>query len=162
MVLKRAGGAGIIPSRLLRWYPEASGVTASHRAEWVQPLAGLAQQVEQLPCKHQVVGSNPSAGTNTTFRPFPRSPSPGYGRSGRVVGQALPLPRASSRSSSGASPIGTRIRGGRPPSGWTSWPSTPRTSGWEPDGDLRDFSLALARKRSRFAFPGDFYVAARS
>ena len=55
--------AGVVPSHLRRWYPEVSGVTASHGAEWAQPLAGLAQQVEQLPCKHQVVGSNPSAGT---------------------------------------------------------------------------------------------------
>ena len=39
--------------------------------------------------------------------------------------------------------------------GWT------RTPGWETDGELRDFSLALARKRSRFAFPDDFVVAAR-
>ena len=40
--------------------------------------------------------------------------------------------------------------------GWT------RTSGWETDDDLRDFARALARKRSRFAFPDDFVAAARS
>ena len=40
--------------------------------------------------------------------------------------------------------------------GWT------RISGWETDDDLRDFARALARKRSRFAFPDDFVVAARS
>ena len=40
--------------------------------------------------------------------------------------------------------------------GWT------RTSGWDTDDKLRDFALALARKRSRFAFPDDFVAAARS
>ena len=40
--------------------------------------------------------------------------------------------------------------------GWT------RISGWETGDDLRDFARALARKRSRFAFPDDFIVAARS
>ena len=40
--------------------------------------------------------------------------------------------------------------------GWT------RISGWETDDDLRDFARALARKRSRFAFPDDFVAAARS
>ena len=40
--------------------------------------------------------------------------------------------------------------------GWT------RTPGWETDGELRDFSLALARKRSRFAFPDDFVGAAQA
>lgn len=39
--------------------------------------------------------------------------------------------------------------------GWT------RIPGWESDDDLRDFALALARKRSRFAFPDDFVDAAR-
>ena len=63
MVLKLAGGAGIIPSRFLRWYPEPSGVSVRLCAHAIATLAGLAQQVEQLPCKHQVVGSNPSAGT---------------------------------------------------------------------------------------------------
>ena len=63
MVLKLAGGADVIPSRFLRWYPEPSGVSVRLCADAMQPLAGLAQQVEQLPCKHQVVGSNPSAGT---------------------------------------------------------------------------------------------------
>ena len=29
------------------------------------PLAGLAQLVEQLPCKHQVAGSIPAAGTTS-------------------------------------------------------------------------------------------------
>ena len=33
-----------------------------------EDAAGLAQLVEQLPCKHQVVGSSPSAGTNLVFR----------------------------------------------------------------------------------------------
>lgn len=32
------------------------------------PYAGLAQLVEQLPCKHQVVGSNPTSGTKTTHQ----------------------------------------------------------------------------------------------
>lgn len=40
--------------------------------------------------------------------------------------------------------------------GWT------RTPGWETDGELRDFSFALARKRSRFAFPDDFVAAAQA
>ena len=40
--------------------------------------------------------------------------------------------------------------------GWT------RISGWETDDDLRDFARALARKRSRFAFPDDFVAATRS
>ena len=40
--------------------------------------------------------------------------------------------------------------------GWT------HISGWETDDDLRDFARALARKRSRFAFPDDFVAAARS
>ena len=39
--------------------------------------------------------------------------------------------------------------------GWT------RSPGWETDDDLRDFARALARKRSRFAFPDDFVAAAR-
>ena len=39
--------------------------------------------------------------------------------------------------------------------GWT------RISGWETDAELRDFALALARKRSRFAFPDDFVSAAQ-
>jgi len=38
--------------------------------------------------------------------------------------------------------------------GWT------RTPGWETDDESRDFALALARKRSRFAFPDDFVSAA--
>ena len=40
--------------------------------------------------------------------------------------------------------------------GWT------RISGWETDDDLRDFARALARKRSRFAFPDDFGTMVRS
>ena len=40
--------------------------------------------------------------------------------------------------------------------GWT------RIPGWQTDDDLRDFARALARKRSRFAFPDDFVAAARS
>lgn len=40
--------------------------------------------------------------------------------------------------------------------GWT------RIPGWETDEDLRDFAHALARKRSRFAFPEDFVVAAQA
>ena len=40
--------------------------------------------------------------------------------------------------------------------GWT------RIPGWETDNDLRDFARALARKRSRYAFPDDFVAAARS
>lgn len=39
--------------------------------------------------------------------------------------------------------------------GWT------RTPGWETDDELRAFALALARKRSRFAFPDDFVAAAQ-
>lgn len=35
-----------------------------------------------------------------------------------------------------------------------------RTPGWETDAELRAFTLALARKRSRFAFPDDFVSAA--
>ena len=35
-----------------------------------------------------------------------------------------------------------------------------RTPGWDTDSELRDFALALSRKRSRFAFPDDFVVAA--
>jgi hypothetical protein len=35
-----------------------------------------------------------------------------------------------------------------------------RVPGWETDNDLRDFALALSRKRSRFAFPNDFVAAA--
>jgi hypothetical protein len=38
--------------------------------------------------------------------------------------------------------------------GWT------RVPGWQTDGELRDFALALSRKRSRFAFPDDFVAAA--
>lgn len=37
-----------------------------------------------------------------------------------------------------------------------------RTPGWAADKDRRDFARALARKRSRFAFPNDFVIAARS
>ncbi len=37
-----------------------------------------------------------------------------------------------------------------------------RIPGWETDDELRDFASALARKRSRFAFPDDFVAAARS
>ena len=37
--------------------------------------------------------------------------------------------------------------------GWT------RTPGWKNYGELRDFARALARKRSRFAFPDDFVAA---
>jgi hypothetical protein len=40
----------------------------------------------------------------------------------------------------------------------TNWT---RVSGCETDNDLRDFALALSRKRSRFAFPDDFNLAAR-
>ena len=40
--------------------------------------------------------------------------------------------------------------------GWT------RIPGWETDDDLRDFARALARKRSRFAFPDDFVAATRN
>ena len=40
--------------------------------------------------------------------------------------------------------------------GWT------RTLGYETDDDQRNFARALARKRSRFAFPNDFVAAARS
>ena len=40
--------------------------------------------------------------------------------------------------------------------GWT------RIPGWETDDALRDFARALARKRSRFAFPDDFIAAARN
>ncbi len=36
-----------------------------------------------------------------------------------------------------------------------------RAPGWETDDELRDFARALARKRSRFAFPNDFVAAAR-
>ena len=39
--------------------------------------------------------------------------------------------------------------------GWT------RIPGWETDDELRSFARALARKRSRFAFPNDFVAAAR-
>ena len=39
--------------------------------------------------------------------------------------------------------------------GWT------RTPGWETDAELRDFAVALARKRSRFAFPDEFVSAAQ-
>ena len=39
------------------------------------------------------------------------------------------------------------------------WTHTPR---WETDVEVRDFARALARKRSRFAFPDDFVAAARS
>lgn len=39
--------------------------------------------------------------------------------------------------------------------GWT------RTPGWETDAELRDFALALSRKRSRFAFPDEFVSAAQ-
>jgi hypothetical protein len=35
-----------------------------------------------------------------------------------------------------------------------------RISGWKTDEDLREFALALSRKRSRFAFPDDFVAAA--
>ena len=38
----------------------------------------------------------------------------------------------------------------------------PRTPGCETDGEVRDFAAALARKRSRFAFPDDFVVATRN
>ena len=36
-----------------------------------------------------------------------------------------------------------------------------RTPGWETDAELRDFALALSRKRSRFAFPDEFVSAAQ-
>ena len=36
-----------------------------------------------------------------------------------------------------------------------------RRPGWETDDQLRDFAQALARKRSRFAFPDDFVAAAQ-
>jgi len=35
-----------------------------------------------------------------------------------------------------------------------------RVPGWKSDSELRDFALALSRKRSRFAFPDDFVAAA--
>lgn len=35
-----------------------------------------------------------------------------------------------------------------------------RIAGWDADGDLRGFALALSRKRSRVAFPDDFVIAA--
>ena len=35
-----------------------------------------------------------------------------------------------------------------------------RTSGWDTDADIRAFARAIARKRSRFAFPDDFVLAA--
>lgn len=37
-----------------------------------------------------------------------------------------------------------------------------RISGWQTDDELREFAMALARKRSRFAFPDDFVAAAQS
>ena len=37
-----------------------------------------------------------------------------------------------------------------------------RKPGWKTDAELRDFALALARKRSRFAFPDDFVAAAQA
>ena len=37
-----------------------------------------------------------------------------------------------------------------------------RIPGWETDDELRDFARALARKRSRFAFPDDFVAATRN
>ena len=37
-----------------------------------EDAAGLAQLVEQLPCKHQVVGSSPSAGTILVSRTAPQ------------------------------------------------------------------------------------------
>ena len=37
-----------------------------------------------------------------------------------------------------------------------------RKPGWKTDAELRDFALALARKRSRFAFPDDFVAAAHA
>ena len=37
-----------------------------------------------------------------------------------------------------------------------------RVAGWNTDEEIRDFSLALSRKRSRFAFPDDFVMAARN
>ena len=40
--------------------------------------------------------------------------------------------------------------------GWT------RIPGWKTDDELRDFARAIARKRSRFAFPDDFVTAART
>jgi hypothetical protein len=40
----------------------------------------------------------------------------------------------------------------------TNWT---RISGCATDNDLRDFALALSRKRSRFAFPDDFNLAVR-
>ena len=40
--------------------------------------------------------------------------------------------------------------------GWT------RIPGWETDDEQRDFARALARKRSRLAFPDDFAAAARN
>ena len=39
--------------------------------------------------------------------------------------------------------------------GWT------RVPGWKTDDELRDFARALARKRSRFAFPDEFATAVR-
>lgn len=36
-----------------------------------------------------------------------------------------------------------------------------RIPGWETDDELRDFALALTRKRTRFAFPDDFVSAAQ-
>lgn len=38
----------------------------------------------------------------------------------------------------------------------------PRTPGWHTDEEIRAFATALARKRSRFAFPDDFVDAARA
>ena len=40
--------------------------------------------------------------------------------------------------------------------GWT------RTPGWETDGERRSFAAAIARKRSRFAFPDDFVAVAEA
>ena len=46
--------------RLIPW--PATGV-CGYACAMGTSLAGLAQLVEQLPCKHQVAGSTPAAGT---------------------------------------------------------------------------------------------------
>ena len=42
------------------------------------PIAGLAQLVEQLPCKHQVASSNPAAGTKILTNLYFLSAYPRY------------------------------------------------------------------------------------
>ena len=55
----------VVPTPTLRYFPPPAPGTSGR----TPVFAGIAQLVEQLICNQQVVGSNPSAGSN--HFPFP-------------------------------------------------------------------------------------------